>query len=216
MRYAILLPLAVTFAAVPAQAQNEDFPMWRVEANVGYDRVEGELTYSDSANPGDDFSESESTDGLAYGATVGVDVPVGNIYLGVEAGIDFASNSRCTEVFGDDAACFDVERNFFAGGRVGFPLGKKALAYVGAAYVNGKAEISYEDELDPTNNLSLSDTQDGYRLSAGIEARVTGQIFAKAEYRYSDYGDFSASDGTQRASLGFDRHQVMTGIGLRF
>jgi outer membrane immunogenic protein len=215
MRHSLLLPLVLACAAVPAQAQTEDFPIWRIEANAGYDRIEGTVTYNDSANPADGFEISESTDGLIYGVTAGVDIPVGNIYLGLEAGIDLASNSRCSEVFGGDAACFEAKRNLCVGARAGFPLGKQALVYAGAGWINGKAEASYSDG-DPANDLSISDTQDGFRLSAGLEARVSGQVFAKAEYRYSDYGNYSGSVGTQSASLAFERHQLVAGLGLRF
>ena len=214
MRSFILFPLLAGGFAVPTMAQ--DLPMLRIEANAGYDSVEGTLTYADTANPGDNFSASESTDGVAYGATVGIDLPIGGVYLGLEAGIDLASNRRCTVVFGDDAACFDVERNLAAGARFGVPVSKQALLYAGAAWVNGKAEVSYVDDLDPSNNISVSDSTDGYRLSAGVEYRFEKRFYLKVEYRYSDYGEFSAVSGTQSASLGFTRQQVMAGIGGRF
>lgn len=205
--------LAGTFAT-PAYAQN--FPMGRVEVHAGWDHVRGKLSYSDSDFPENNVSASENTDGVVYGTTVGIDVPVSGFYVGVEATADLASNKRCEPVFGDDRACFKVKRNFAVGGRLGIPLTHKALVYAGAAYVNGRARVSYTDDLDPSNNGAISDSRDGYRLSYGLEYRVKGNVYTKAEYRYSDYNNYSASLGSEKLSLGFDRHQVVAGVGVRF
>lgn len=50
----------------------------------------------------------------------------------------------------------------------------------------------------------------------GLEHRLGGNFFAKAEYRYSNYQDYRVSDGVESASLGFDRHQAVGGLGVRF
>jgi outer membrane immunogenic protein len=211
--YAVLM-VATAVLASPVQAQ--DFPALRIDAHTGYDRVDGNLTYSDSAAPEDDFSEGEATSGAVFGATAGFDVPVGRVYLGVEASAEFAENERCAEVFGNDAACFGVGRNFAVGPRIGIAASKRTLVYVGGAWVNGQAKISYEDELSPENDFSFSDTQNGYRLSGGIEHRLQGSFFLKVEYRYSSYDDYVYELDTARAELGFSRHQVVAAIGSRF
>lgn len=190
--------------------------MGRIEVNAGWDHVRGKLSYSDSAAPENNFSESRNTDGVVFGGTVGVDVPVAGVYVGPEASFDLASNKRCEPVLGSDSACFKVKRNFAVGARVGVPLAHRALFYVGAAYVNGRARVSYTDELDASNNFAVSDNRDGYRLSTGLEFRLKGNFFTKAEYRYSNYNNYSVTSGTERASLGFDRHQVVGGLGVRF
>lgn len=211
-----LVVSAILLAALATPAAAKEFPIGRIEANVGWDHVRGKLSYRDSAFPADNFSGSRNTDGVVYGATVGVDVPMSGLYLGLEGSVDLADNKRCLPVFGDDSACFKVKRNFAAGGRVGVPLGTRALYYVGAAYVNGKARASYTDDLDPSNNIAASDSRDGYRISTGAEVRLQGKMFTKLEYRYSDYGDYDLASGTQRASVGITRHQVVGGIGVRF
>ncbi|OWQ95121.1 outer membrane protein [Sphingopyxis witflariensis] len=213
-KYAIAAAV-VAVSIAPAQAQ--DFPGLRVEANVGFDSTRGKLSYKDTAAPEDDFSVGESTSGVTYGGTIGYDAKMSDsIYLGFEVSADFADNKRCEEVFGDDAACFSLKRNLAAGVRIGTAVAKSTLFYVGAAYVNGKARVSYTDELDASNNISDSDARDGYRLSAGIEHRLSGNIFAKAEYRYSDYKDYKLADGTESLALGFSRHQGVVGVGVRF
>lgn len=211
----LIAPVAAVAVAAPVAAK--DFPGARVEAHAGFDSTRGKISYEDSGDPANDFSADESTSGVTYGGTIGYDFRIApRWYLGVEGSVDFADNKRCTEIFGDDAACFSVKRNLAAGARIGTPLAKTTLFYVGAAYVNGKARVSYTDDLDPANNVAASDTRDGYRLSAGIEQRIAGNAFAKVEYRYSDYKDYSVSDGVETVSLGFDRHQAIAALGVRF
>lgn len=202
-------------SSVPAAAQ--DFPGGHIEAMVGYDSMRGVITYKDSAVPEDNFAVDESTNGVVFSIAAGYDVRISrNLFAGVEGSFDLADNQRCTEVYGNDAACFDVGNNFAVGGRLGTRLGSNAMFFVGAAYVNGEAEISYEDDLDPSYNFSESDNRGGYRLSAGLEHRLTGMVFGKVEYRYSDYGDYNYEYGTETVDLGFDRHQVLAGVGMRF
>lgn len=213
VRY-LLLAVAGIIMASPACAN--EFPIGRVEANIGWDHVRGKLSYKDSVVPANDLSDSRSTDGVVFGATVGADFPVAGYYLGVEASADLASNKKCEPILGNDSACFKVKRNFAIGGRAGAPLGKRALAYVGLAYVNGRATVGYTDNLVPTNDFSASDSRDGYRISGGVEYRVKGNMYAKLEYRYSDYGAYKYAAGTESVSIGFTRHQMVGGIGVRF
>lgn len=217
MRFSIMVSaaLAVGFAASPALA--DGFTGARVEAHAGYENVTAKLKYEDTAFPDDNVTAKESTNGILYGIGVGYDFPVGESWiLGVEANFDLADNDRCEEVFGDDAACFKVKRDLSVGARLGAVMSKSTMFYVGAAYVNGKAKISYTDDLDPTNDFSFSDTRGGWRLSTGLEVALTSKAYAKVEYRYSHYSRYKASAGTESLSLGFDRHQVLAGVGMRF
>ncbi len=106
--------------------------------------------------------------------------------------------------------------SYAVGGRIGAYVADAARLYVGAAYANGKARVSYTDDLDAANNFSLSDSRGGIRFSGGIEAQISGNFYTKAEYRYTNYKDYKVSGGTEALSLGFDRHQVLAGFGVRF
>ena len=217
MRFKAWFSAALAVGCVASPAFAEGFSGARVEAHAGYDRVRAKLKYEDTAFPDDNVTAKESTNGLLYGVGVGYDFSVGDSWiLGVEASFDLADNDRCEEVFGDDAACFKVKRDLSVGARVGTALSQSTLFYVGAAYVNGKATISYSDDLDPTNDFSISDTRGGWRLSTGVEVALASKAYAKAEYRYSHYSRYKATAGTESVSLGFDRHQVLAGVGMRF
>jgi outer membrane immunogenic protein len=208
---------AVSAALLCSPVYANDFPGARIEANFGWDHLGGKLSYTDSAFPEDNFVAKESTDGFVYGGTIGYDFRIQKgIYAGVEASVDFADNKRCEPVFGNDSACFKAKRNFAIGGRLGGSVTKDMLVYAGVALVNARATASYSDFIDPSYDFSISDSRAGYRVSAGTEVHLTGNAFAKLEYRYSDYGNYSISAGSTKTSLGFDRHQVIGGLGYRF
>ena len=96
----------------------------------------------------------------------------------------------------------ETHRDLYVGGRIGVPLGSKALAYVKAGYSNARME--YEASDGEGGLIRGGDNGDGLRLGAGLEYRIAEKLFLKGEYRYSDY------------EAGVSRHQLVTGIGLRF
>ena len=217
MRILILPFVALATIATPAVAQDQRFPGFRVEANVGWDSARGSLDYEDAAFPADNFTLKDHSNGALFGGTVGYDLPVGDgQYVGIEASYDIADNKRCEEVFGSDEACLSIKRNWSIGGRFGTRVARTVLCYVGGAYIDGRARVSYEDQIDPTNNFSEAENRKGWQLSAGFEHRLVGNTFVTGEYRYNDYKNYKLTDGTESLSLGFSRHQVVAGVGMRF
>ena len=197
------LVAAAIFSTVPAMAQT--FSGARIEGYGGFDRVRGKV----SSGGG---SVSEHTSGAVYGVGIGYDYPVGDGWIvGLQGNIDFADNKKCATIFGSDEGCFKVRRNYEIGGRVGRDLTGGVMMYVSAGYVNGKARVTYVDQVDPTNNFTISESKGGLRGAVGAEFAFTRNVYAKVEYRYTDYNDYKASAGT----LGFNRHQFLGGIGFR-
>lgn len=112
---------------------------------------------------------------VTYGAGVGVDAELyKNVIVGVEATVDNV---------------FD-RRNIGAAARIGYVVADRALVYGKVGYANWKQTTSTELE--------------GLRLGAGVEVKVTGPVYAKAEYRYSDF------DGN------VGQHGGLVGVGVRF
>lgn len=56
----------------------------------------------------------------------------------------------------------------------------------------------------------------GWTAGAGVDVKVTENIFARAEYRYTDFGskDFNTGSGVQSVSSRDNR--VMFGLGMKF
>ena len=75
------------------------------------------------------------------------------------------------------------------GARLGYVVNENVLAYVRGGY----------------SNLDLgARSVDGATVGGGLEVNVAGPVFAKAEYRYTDF----------EGNLG--RHGGLVGVGIRF
>ena len=193
---------ASTALATPAFAQDANAPFTgpRVEGVVGWDRLD------DGANSG-----TEASDGVVYGGQVGYDFQVGSAVLGIEGEATGSTNKDTTNgiVAVGDQFRVSAGRDLYVGGRVGFVVGERALIYAKGGYTNARINTRY--------SLGTATTEDhadaeGWRAGAGVEFSLSNNLYAKAEYRYSNYSNI---DGTN-ADIDLDRHQVVAGLGVRF
>jgi len=166
---------AAIFSAAPAFAQDDSFVGPRAEVIVGYDAVK---TNSPVGTP----------DGFLYGFGLGYDLRVGGAVLGLEAELSDSTTKRDL-----GGAVLESDRDIYVGARAGVPLGNTALAYVKAGYTNARLETA-----------GVGANADGIRLGAGLEYKLSTNLFLKGEYRYSNY------------ESNLERHQVVGGLGIRF
>jgi outer membrane immunogenic protein len=207
-KYLVALFAAAAFAQPAFAAEGA-----RVEVRTGLDRVNIEASYDDGV---DAFSGEDHDDGLLYGAELGYDVKVGNFTLGAYAGLDFSTTDYCTEIYGEDKGCLKAGRNITLGVRAGFPLSATSTVYAKGGYSNGRITARYEDFENILEDFKGSANRDGFHLGAGAEFALGGKAYGKVEYVYTDYDSFNAADGGLALGIDASRHQLVTGIGLRF
>ena len=191
MRKYILAALAAGSFATPALAQDvQPLGGFRLEGLVGYETTD---------------VEDENSDGLTYGVGVGYDVQAGSSVFGIEAEAAKSGLDECVggvEIAGDQL-CVEGGRDLYVGGRFGAAIGGNSLLYAKAGYTNARFRAEYR--ATPTGTLvTTSDDLDGVRVGGGVQFGLGPNMYAKAEYRYSNYQD------------GFDKHQAVGGLGFRF
>jgi outer membrane immunogenic protein len=100
--------------------------------------------------------------------------------------------------------CVAGGRDLYVGSRIGVVVGGKVLVYAKAGYANSRVDpgATFSAAIFPP--IVSSRNLDGIRAGAGLEIGLGGRVFVKTEYRYINYED------------GFDRHQLVGGVGLRF
>jgi outer membrane immunogenic protein len=192
MKKILIAALTATIHATPALAQEAaPFTGLRAEGLVGYDHLKG--------NGG-------GRDGIAFGGAAGYDFQIGSAVAGIEGEYLDSSTKGCEGAFvvAGDSICAKGKRDLYVGGRLGFAAAPSTLLYAKAGYTNAKVGVNYTDPTTPANNFSVSDELDGVRVGAGVEQKLGTNLYAKAEYRYSNY------------EAGIERHQVLGGIGFRF
>lgn len=184
--------LTASAFASPALAQEAaPFTGFRVEALAGYDKLKG--------NGG-------SRDGIAYGGAAGYDFQIGSAVAGIEGEYLDSDTKGCENAFltTGDTICASGKRDLYVGGRLGFAATPSTLLYAKAGYSNAKVRVNYTDPATPANSFRLSDELDGVRVGAGVEQKLGTNLYAKAEYRYTNYEN------------SIERHQVLGGVGFRF
>lgn len=216
---AILLAAGSMIAtATPAMAQNsETFTGLRVEALAGYDVNKAGSTIDDDQNENND----QSIEGLSYGVGAGYDFDAGGFVIGAEA--EFVGSTAETDFNDGDfegVGLGNVEagRDLYLGARVGVKANDDLLVYAKGGYTNATYNLRSNDG---TVERNTDIDTDGYRLGAGLEYALSGNTFAKLEYRYSNYSDAEVdfegdSPDVSIPDVDLDRHQVMAGFGLRF
>lgn len=217
----VCLAAGSAMASLPAMAQEtgpaESFSGPHVEALMGYDVSKAGSSIDDDVNEDND----QSIDGFAYGVGAGYDMRFGNVVVGPEAEVTWSTAK--TKFTDGDFEGFGIgnvktNRDLYVGARLGYVVSPKTMIYAKGGYTNAKFDVRNASGTVTTNR---DIDADGWRIGAGVEQAVTSNVFAKLEYRYSNYekgeldyrGDFA--DG-QRFDLDLDRHQVMAGVGVRF
>jgi outer membrane immunogenic protein len=146
-----------------------------------------------------------STKGWLGGVFGGYQMQNGQIVYGVEGDVNYSG------VDGSNAGT--AARSRFDGsvrGRLGYAVNEDVLLYGTAGVAAERLRVS--DGVDRDTNLMV-----GYTVGAGADVKLTEDVFARAEYRYSDYGskDF-ALPGIGDPSVDSSNHRVTVGLGIKF
>lgn len=192
MRTFVLFALLAGAAAAPAIGQEPaGHRGLRVEAIAGYDRI---------------GVDGVSADGPAYGLGLGYDFRIGSLVAGVEAEAGDSGTDECARSPGASSLwrCVAGGRDLYAGARLGIAVGPSTLLYAKAGYANSRVTLEPEMTVPVFPPLVFRRQLDGIRAGAGVEIGLGSRFFVKSEYRYTNYED------------GFDRHQLVGGVGVRF
>ena len=217
-RFALVAAVSAAALSAPAMAQEKaPFSGLRVGVEAGYDHLRSGST--EDLDTTRDINES--IDGVAYGAVVGFDAPVGdNLRLGAEASYGDSSADRRDENPGTvfNLGRVQAQREIYVGGRVGYVTSPNVMLYAKAGYTNQRFGI---EGSDGTVDLNQRLDTDGWRVGAGAEYALSNNMYAGLEYRYSNYDEGEVDfDGTtpdsSRFNIDTDRHQVMATVGVRF
>lgn len=143
---------------------------------------------------------------------------------GLFAGMNFQVAPQFVVGGEADVSIFNLDRTLLVGG----------LGYTSTANwqgtLRGRAGFAFDNILIyGTAGLALtnremsgplgsaSTTQIGYALGAGVEGKVTDNVFARVEYVFTHFGGNNfAIGGVQRINGDLDVHNFRAGVGYRF
>ncbi|MEO3387684.1 outer membrane protein [Mesorhizobium sp. CAU 1741] len=165
-----------------------------------------QLGYGFSGSADDGVNDIE-TDGFMGGAFGGFNMQNGQFVYGVEGDVNYSG------LEGDNAG-------FEARSRVdGSVRGRAGVAVTNDILVYGTAGVAAESLriTDQVSGARDSNTMLGYTVGAGTDVKLTEDVFARAEYRYTDYGSETFDlPGVGTAEVDSSNHRVMMGVGVKF
>lgn len=154
----------------------------------------------------DNISGTGAADGLGFNgvggsAFVGFNFDLGtSAFAGLEANFDLASADV-------DAARVEADHYFGVSGRLGFRPSDNVALYGRVGYQRGRATA---DKGLPTE---VSDSADGLRLGAGVEANVTERVAVRVEYNHTHY---YIDDTLVGPNTGLANNQAVVGVVVGF
>jgi outer membrane immunogenic protein len=225
---------AATFGASPAFAQDENhFNGFKGEIFTGYDDIG--VDFDNGVYHGGKNSES----GWMYGLGIGYDYQTGPWVFGLEGDWSNSTASRHQDLSGIRPAnpiagvpARPVVTHLHAkassdigiAARVGYAVSPQALLYVKGGWSFAKIKFG-GNGVDNTTAFTFgeSTTLDGFRIGVGGEYMFSENIYAKAEYRFTNYnnGNMDVRGVDVNGDALFDkidvaRHQFVLGVGFRF
>lgn len=185
-KFILAASAAASFVAAPAMAQDTgDFSGFKATAIIGYDNADLGAVFI-----GIERFEFKNAQGLIYGINVGYDRQTGKFVYGVE----LEATDSAADVDNQFLGQIEMGRELYAGGRVGFVVSDNALIYGKAGYVDARLRtVGFQ-------SIGL----DGFRVGGGVEYKIKKNLFARAEYRYSEI------------DRGIKRNQGVVGLGVKF
>lgn len=190
--------VAALGAATPAQAETYDGPY--VGVTAGWER--GEVASKIDAVP---LAGEVARDALVLGGYAGYNYKVASkIVVGAEAGFSATVDDRISATSAGQALTIDPRYSFDFSARAGYLVTDKALAYVRGGYANNRVRTTLATA---GGAVRASDNVDGWQVGGGFEYAISDRISARAEYRYSDFGNTGGQ---------YDRHQALVGVSYNF
>lgn len=144
------------------------------------------------------------TEGFAGSGFVGYNWQNNNLVYGIEGDVGYSGMDG-------SAGANHVEGglNGSIRARVGVAATDRVLIYGTAGGAAERVEVS--------NVLGNDDkTLLGYTVGAGVDAKLTDQVFGRVEYRYTDLGSDTFNTGGIAQEVGTSDHKVSVGLGVKF
>lgn len=143
-----------------------------------------------------------------FGAYAGLNFQNDNIVYGLEgdAGYNSAKFGKATDKTASAKAGFEGSLR----GRLGYDMGI-FMPYVTAGVAGTQLKYSTFDK-------SASAFHVGWTAGAGTEAKLTSNIIARLEYRYSDFGkkNIQVTPTADILNAKFNTHEIRMGVGYKF
>ncbi|MBI1182165.1 MAG: outer membrane beta-barrel protein [Alphaproteobacteria bacterium] len=222
--------LAAASAGVAvAQPRGENpFSGFYIGGEVGYDSygINNEPYLPDYIDQGAEGNRLAGLggDGIAGGAVLGYNVPLGDaLILGAEGSFRYSDASGDTSLSNsssDSKVDFNSRESWALMGRVGFMISDRTMLYGSGGWGQTHFGTRFTNTPDSGDSSILFDhgtTRDAWRVGGGIETALGGNWTARLDYTYSNYSgyDITVAPG-DTLHVDPQSHQFTLGVNYYF
>jgi outer membrane immunogenic protein len=150
------------------------------------------------------IGDDVETDGFAGSGFVGYNMQSGSFVYGVEGDVGYSGVEGSNGINRVESGLNGSIR-----ARMGVAVTDTVLVYGTAGGAAENVEVSNAAGSDDKTML-------GYTVGAGVDAKLTDQVFGRVEYRYSDYGSETFNTGGIAQNVDTRDHKVSVGLGIKF
>ncbi|MGY6710506.1 MAG: outer membrane protein [Rhizobiaceae bacterium] len=147
-----------------------------------------------------------ATDGWSGGAFAGYNLQNDMFVYGVEGDINYSRFTGSTAGVADARTSIDGSLR----ARAGVAVTDDILLYGTGGVAAQRLTVS------PWTTTGDEQALIGFTAGAGMDARLTDQVFGRVEYRYTQYGSRNFNFGSGTQSVNSRDHRVGVGIGVNF
>lgn len=147
-----------------------------------------------------DTGERLNFNGFGGSLFAGYNWQTGAIVYGIDGDVGY-NNQRLRTSKGSLKGGFDGALR----ARLGYSITDDILLYTAAGASAGRFSLTKGAVSDTTTLI-------GWNAGAGVDARLTDNVFGRAEYRFTGFSQRTTAAG----SLGGGNHKVMLGLGVSF
>ncbi|MEI5677424.1 porin family protein [Mesorhizobium sp. CGMCC 1.15528] len=145
-----------------------------------------------------------NTDGFIGGGFVGYNYQIDNVVAGVEGDLGYGGlkgDNAGTEVKGGLGGSLRA--------RLGYAVTPDILPYITAGGAAQSVKLT-------EGGISDKNTMLGWTAGVGTDLKVTDNVFARVEYRYTDYGSKEFTTGSGTRDVDATDHRIQFGVGMKF
>lgn len=145
-----------------------------------------------------------STNGWLFGGFGGYNFQNGAFVYGLEGDLGYSG------INGGNGTTYS--RNGLEGSlraRLGYAVTDDILLYTTAGGAGTRQRIYDAAGTDAGNTF-------GWTVGAGIDAKVTDNMFGRVEYRYTDFGNTTLNTGSGPQTVSSSNNRVTVGLGVKF
>lgn len=194
--------------------------------------------FDPSVNPAAGGFDGSFSDGVTGGVHAGYDWQVGNVVLGGLIDLSFTDIGDRQSGYSSTPAFYDINRDLdylaTLRGRLGYAFTPAVMAYATGGLAYGEVDYSFSSDTPAAFSSSGgSDSDFGYTVGGGVEAKVTQNISFGVEYLYTNLGgnDYTVnlsgpaafsgpgsagSTNARGSDSDFDFHTVQLRMSYRF